>query len=127
VDVMQRPPQIAPYQLRLDWQMWFAAMASPAQYPFTINVVWKLLHNDPGTLSLFADNPFPGSPPRFVRARLYKYSFAAPGNPAGAYWTREDRGDWLPPLSADNASLQAELARRGWLVVAPPAATAEQK
>ena len=115
VDVRQRPPQVAPYQLRLDWQMWFAAMGSPAQYPFTINVVWKLLHNDPGTLSLFADNPFPDQPPRFVRGRLYKYSFAPPGNPSGAYWTREDLGDWLPPLSADNASLRNELARRGWL------------
>jgi hypothetical protein len=122
VDVMKRPPQIAPYQLRLDWQMWFAAMASPAQYPFTINVVWKLLHNDPGTLSLFADNPFPDQPPRFVRARLYKYSFAPPGNTAGAYWTREDRGNWLPPLSVDNASLQAELAKRHWLDPAPAAA-----
>ncbi len=127
VDVMKRPPQIAPYQLRLDWQMWFAAMSSPGQYPFTINVVWKLLHNDLGTLSLFADNPFPGQPPRFVRARLYKYSFAPPGNPAGAYWTREDRGNWLPPLAADNPSLQAELARRHWLDAAPAAAQATPK
>ena len=29
-------PQIAPYQLRLDWQMWFAAMGSPDQYPWTL-------------------------------------------------------------------------------------------
>lgn len=115
VDLNERPRQIAPYQPRLDWQMWFAAMGSPAQYPFTINVVWKLLHNDPATLGLFADNPFPDHPPKFIRARLYKYKFAPPGNPAGAYWTREVVGDWLPPLSADNPSLRQELARRGWL------------
>nr|WP_222841302.1 lipase maturation factor family protein [Hymenobacter sp. BT188] len=44
----QRPPQIAPYQLRLDWQMWFASMSSPAEYPWTVNLIWKLLHNDLG-------------------------------------------------------------------------------
>jgi hypothetical protein len=54
----KRPPQIAPYQLRLDWQMWFAAMSSPDEYPWTLNLVWKLLHNDAGAVSLFAGNPF---------------------------------------------------------------------
>jgi len=29
----KRPPQIAPYQLHLDWQMWFAAMDTPDDYP----------------------------------------------------------------------------------------------
>src|SRR5450432_2003189 len=53
----RRPPQIAPYQLRLDWQMWFAAMSSPNEYPWTIHLVWKLLHGDAGALSLFANNP----------------------------------------------------------------------
>ena len=33
VALNERPPQIAPYQLRLDWQMWFAAMGSPNEYP----------------------------------------------------------------------------------------------
>jgi hypothetical protein len=32
----------------LDWQMWFAAMGTPEEYPWTIHLVWKLLHNDPG-------------------------------------------------------------------------------
>ena len=33
VSLDKRPPQIAPYQLRLDWQMWFAAMSTPDEYP----------------------------------------------------------------------------------------------
>ena len=77
----QPPPQIAPYQPHLDWQMWFAAMSTPDQYPWTYNLVYKLLHNDPGVISLFAGNPFPGKPPRFIRATLYQYAFAKPGNP----------------------------------------------
>ncbi len=26
-------------------------MATPGDYPWTVHFVWKLLHNDPGTLS----------------------------------------------------------------------------
>jgi len=119
VDVMQRPPQIAPYQLRLDWQMWFAAMGNVQQYPFTLNLVWKLLHNDPATLSLFASNPFPDKPPHFIRLRLYKYKFAPPGNAEGHYWNREVVGDWLQPLSADNPALQFELIQEKLLPALP--------
>jgi hypothetical protein len=96
----KQPPQIAPYQLRLDWQMWFAAMSSPEEYPWTLNLVSKLLHNDPGALSLFAGNPFPDKPPRYIRAVLYRYTFAQPGNPEGRWWNRERVGDvWLPARS----------------------------
>jgi hypothetical protein len=48
-DPNRRPPFVAPYQPRIDWQIWFAAMASPAEYPWTLHFVWKLLHNDRGT------------------------------------------------------------------------------
>jgi len=111
----QRPPQVAPYQLRLDWQMWFASMSTPSEYPWTLNLVWKLLHNDPGTVSLFADNPFPRQPPRFIRAIRYRYTFAQPGNPAGRWWNRERVDVWLPPLSADDPRLLEYLKSVGWV------------
>lgn len=110
-----RPPQVAPYQPRLDWQMWFASMSSPDEYPWTLHLVWKLLHNDPGALSLFAGNPFPGRPPRYIRAVLYRYEFAPPGNPQGDWWQRQELGLWLPPLSADDPRLIEFLRRAGWL------------
>ncbi len=109
------PPQIAPYQPHLDWQMWFASMASANDYPWTLNLVWKLLHNDPGAISLFAGNPFPGKPPRFIRAVLYRYKFASPGNPQGLWWNREKLGDWLPPLSTDDPRLLKFLQGNGWI------------
>jgi len=111
----KRPPQIAPYQLRLDWQMWFAAMSTADQYPWTYNLAWKLLHNDPGALSLFAANPFPGTPPRYIRATVYRYSFAPSGNPQGLYWTRQRLGDWLPVLSTHDLQLIKFLQSQGWL------------
>lgn len=110
------PPQIAPYQLRLDWQMWFAAMSSPEQYPWTVYLVWKLLHNDPGTLRLFAENPFPDVPPRYVRAVLYEYKFAQPGNREGNWWERKALGIWLPPFSAEDEQLRGFLQDAGWPV-----------
>jgi hypothetical protein len=115
VELNKMPPQIAPYQLRLDWQMWFAAMSTPDEYPWTVHLVWKLLHNDPGALSLFGDNPFPQNPPRYVRAMLYQYKFAEAGNPDGRWWSRKELGLWLPPLSADDTRLIALLQRAGWL------------
>jgi hypothetical protein len=114
-DPARAPVQIAPYQPHLDWQLWFASMASPREYPWTLNLVWKLLHNDPVTLGLFAGNPFPDHPPRYVRAVYYKYQFAKLGNPEHAYWTRERLGLWLPALSTDNAELKSLLQAEGWL------------
>jgi len=114
-DLNRMPPQIAPYQPRLDWQMWFAAMSTPQDYPWTVNLVWKLLHNDPGALSLFASNPFPGKPPHYIRAVLYRYRFAPPGNPDGRWWNREELGLWLLPFSADNPGLQRFVRESGWL------------
>lgn len=115
VDLNRRPPLVAPYQLRLDWQMWFAAMSTADEYPWTLNFVWKLLHNDAPVLSLLAGNPFPQKPPRYIRAMLYRYEFAPPGNPEGAWWKRTPLGQWLPPLSADDPRLRSILASYGWL------------
>ena len=110
----KRPPQVAPYQLRLDWQMWFAAMASPNEYPWTLNLVSKLLHNDKDAVSLFASNPFTSKPPKYIRAVLYQYMFAKPGNPKGLWWKRERIGVWLPALSVNDPRLIQFLQNQGW-------------
>src|SRR5579871_229601 len=74
-DPSRRPPQIAPYHLRLDWLMWFAAMGDPDEEPWFGALVAKLLEGDRDTLSLLQSNPFPDRPPRYVRARYYTYRF----------------------------------------------------
>lgn len=110
----KRPPQIAPYQLHLDWQMWFAAMASPDEYPWAFNLVWKLLHNDPGVVGLFAGNPFPVRPPRYIRGVLYRYSFAKPGNAKGIWWNRERVSLWLQAMSVNDPALVNYCKEQGW-------------
>jgi hypothetical protein len=119
-DTLRRPCVIAPYQPRLDWQIWFAAMSSPERYPWTLHLIWKLLHNDRGTLSLLANDPFPDAPPRTIRAQYYRYEFAPLGDPGGAWWKRTLVGTWIPPLSADDPRLLRFLAAYGWLPADQP-------
>jgi hypothetical protein len=114
-DATRRPCVMSPYHYRLDWQIWFAAMSSPERYPWTLHLVWKLLHGDPTTLSLLAGNPFPDAPPRWVRAQYYRYRFAPPGDPEGRWWQRTLVGSWLPPLSAEDPRLLEFLRRNGWI------------
>jgi hypothetical protein len=116
----RRPTQIAPYQPRLDWAMWFAAMGDVQGYPWTLHLVWKLLHNDAGSLSLFAGNPFPQAPPRYIRAKLYRYEFVRPAGPHSPVWRRTELGPWLPPLSVFDRQLTAYLGSVGWLDGASP-------
>jgi hypothetical protein len=114
-DPMRRPCIVSPYHHRLDWQIWFAAMSAPEEYPWTVHFVWKLLHNDTGTLGLIANNPFPDKPPRHIRAELFRYEFAPPENPGGGWWKRTPLGLWLPPLSVESPVLRRFLAAQGWL------------
>src|SRR5712691_10574550 len=100
-DVRRRPPQVAPYHLRLDWLMWFAAMSSPAYHEWFVPLLAKLLEADPPTLRLLARDPFAGRRPRFVRALLYLYRFTTPAErgASGAWWSRELVGDYVRALA----------------------------
>jgi hypothetical protein len=98
-DPSRLPPQIAPYHLRLDWLMWFAAMSPPSQHPWFVALLIKLLQGDRATLRLLRTNPFPNAPPTWVRARFYEYHFASPAErrASGRWWTRREIGDYIPP------------------------------
>jgi len=113
-DPQRRPCITGPYQRRLDWQIWFAAMSYPQREPWTVHLIWKLLHNDAGALSLLDGNPFPDEPPHAIRATLYRYEFAAPDNISGAWWKRERVRSWLPPMTRDDERLLEFLKLYGW-------------
>jgi len=103
-DVKFMPPQIAPYHLRLDWLMWFAAFSSPQEHPWFIGLLGRLLENDAPTLRLLRSNPFPAKPPKYVRALLYEYHFTTPEERrrTGAIWKRTLAGLYFPAVSLDN-------------------------
>jgi hypothetical protein len=116
-DPSRMPPQIAPYHLRLDWLMWFAAMGSWREQPWFLHFVQKLLEGDAPTLKLLHSNPFPDRPPHYVRAQLYEYRFTTPDEhrATGRWWDRRLSGSWFPPVSLDDPRFRSVLIEQGWL------------
>jgi hypothetical protein len=104
-DPRRMPPQVAPYHLRLDWLMWFAAMSPAWAHPWIISLAEKLLLNDRAVLKLLRHNPFPSNPPAYVRAQLYRYRFSTwrERRETGAWWVRTPAGEYLPPLRLSSA------------------------
>jgi hypothetical protein len=100
-DPLRGPKWIAPFQPRLDWQMWFAALSRFEEEAWFQRFGRRLLARSPPVLKLLARDPFEGQSPRFLRATLYRYRFsdAATGRRTGAWWTREELGLFAPVLS----------------------------
>jgi lipase maturation factor 1 len=99
-NLYRAPRWIQPFQPRLDWQMWFAALGTYESNPWFPELMLRLLEGSPGVLGLLENNPFPGHPPRLVRAELFEYSFTDRETHArtGAWWKREPLGIYLPPV-----------------------------
>ena len=95
------PPLVAPYQPRLDWQMWFAALGRFETTPWFQSLLGCLLRGDKDVLALFDHNPFPQAPPRFVRALSDTYLFTDPADRArtGNWWKAEPAAIYCPEVS----------------------------
>lgn len=74
-DLKQAPKWVEPYQPRLDWQMWFAALSNYQSNPWFSNFMLRILQGSPEVLRLVAKNPFPNAAPKYIRAEVYEYSF----------------------------------------------------
>jgi lipase maturation factor len=100
-DVRRRPPQYAPYHLRLDWLMWFAAFSSPRYHEWFMPLLAKLLEGDRAVLRLLGRDPFGGERPRVLRAQLWLYRFTTPAERrrTGAWWHRTYVRPYVPPVS----------------------------
>lgn len=102
-DPARRPPQVAPYHLRLDWLMWFLALPGRFDDRWFLPFLVKLLENDRATLALLRVDPFPERGPRFVRARLYRYRFSTPEErrQAKVWWVRTPVQVLVPPVTLE--------------------------
>ena len=100
-DPSRRPPQVAPYHLRLDWLMWFAALSTSAAHPWLLELVRRLLRGDDPVLRLLRSDPFPDAPPAAVRIIRYRYRFTtrADRRATGRWWDREPLDVDLPPVT----------------------------
>jgi hypothetical protein len=93
-------PLVAPYQPRLDWQMWFAALGPYRSNPWAASLLYRLLLNEHSVAVLMDPLPF-SKPPKYLRAELYNYTFSTPSERRanGVVWNREHLGLWLGPVS----------------------------
>jgi hypothetical protein len=100
-DPMRRPPQVAPYHLRLDWLMWFAALSPRYSEPWMAPLLRRLLTGDKDVLRLLGRNPFPVAPPTYLRVIRYRYRFTSwrQRRETGAWWDRTPAGEFLPPVA----------------------------
>jgi predicted DCC family thiol-disulfide oxidoreductase YuxK len=107
-NLQQAPRWVAPYQPRLDWQMWFAALSGYRGSPWFTNFMVRLLQGSPAVTGLLATNPFPVAPPRYVRAELFDYSFTdfATRRATGRWWARQPRGLYFPRISLEDVKLR---------------------
>jgi len=106
-DPRRLPRQFAPFHLRLDWLMWFAALSPAYAGPWFGPFMERLLENDRDTLRLLRHNPFPDAPPRLVRARLYRYRFTTwrELRATGRWWHRTYVREFMPPVSLGPARI----------------------
>jgi hypothetical protein len=112
-DIDKPPGLYAPYQPRLDWNLWFASLGQWRQNMFVLQTQERLLRGSPDVLKLFAANPFPASPPQRVRTVIWQYWFTdlKTKRDTGAWWRRTLLGPYSPTL---------ERAPNGQVMVSEP-------
>lgn len=108
-DPKAAPGIYAPYQPRFEWNLWFASLADWQRDPWVLRAAEKLLEGSPDVLRLFRSDPFHGKPPRFVRTVLWEYWFTTPAEKrrTGAWWVREEKGEYAPELEMRDGEVQA--------------------
>jgi hypothetical protein len=103
-DPTRLPPQVAPYHLRLDWLLWFIPLSPRYGGAWFVRFIARLLEADQPTLGLIRRNPFPDAPPRFIRARFFRYRYTSwrERRELGAWWVRRFESDYLPPVGLED-------------------------
>ncbi|GMH72785.1 hypothetical protein TrLO_g7003 [Triparma laevis f. longispina] len=126
---LDNPPAFAaPYQPRLDWQMWFAALGSYQHNPWLVSLIDKLLHNVEDVVNLLDETTESMEGVTEIRAVMYDYDFTRVQNewnkgiPTSAlmseeiahdWWARRNRREYIPALARDNESAKAFLEQSG--------------
>ncbi len=100
-ELNRRPRRIAPYQPRIDWQMWFLPFTYYEQADWFQSFLEKLLAGSPHVLKLIRHNPFPNKPPRHIRSLtyIYEYNDIKTKNATGNWWKRTLVGNYSPIIS----------------------------
>jgi lipase maturation factor 1 len=103
-DLKGRPKFVEPHQPRLDWQMWFQALAPYHPHSWFQNFLFRLLQGSPDVLALMKRNPFHDEPPRYIRATITDYHFTdlATQKATGEWWEKGAERPYSPMLSLES-------------------------
>lgn len=103
-DLGQAPRWIQPYQPRLDWQMWFAALGSYKQNQWYLSLLEGLLYGKKPIQNLFEKVPFQGTPPIYIRSTVYDYTFTTPQEhySTAQWWKKKALGLYAPTVKISN-------------------------
>jgi hypothetical protein len=84
--------------------MWFASLRGCSASPWFHVLLYRVLTGEPSVLALLAENPFPDHPPRYLRTRLERYTFAPPGD--AAWWRSRPVGPFCPTVMVEDGELR---------------------
>lgn len=100
-DALDRAPRFTgPHMPRVDWQLWFAALGSCQHETWLHELLLRLLEGSPPVRSLFANDPFPAAPPRYLRTTLWQYRFGRE-----RWWERSDPRTYCPIVTLRDGQL----------------------
>ncbi|KAE8616940.1 hypothetical protein XENTR_v10008930 [Xenopus tropicalis] len=126
-NISTTPSVIIPHQPRLDWQMWFAALAHNSHSPWFASFVYRLLQGNKDVIHLVQNDeslyPFHAYPPTYIRAQLYKYWFTEvdqSGQMPKSWWRRRHVEEFFPAVFLGDPFLDNLLTQHG-LKDKPPA------
>ncbi len=96
----RRPPQVAPYHLRIDWLLWFVPLSSAYRGTWFRALLEHLASGDPLVRRLVRVDPFDGEAPAWVRARRFRYRYTtrAERRETGDWWVRSSAGEFAGPV-----------------------------
>ena len=115
---------VAPYQPRMDWQMWFAALGSYQNNPWFISLLDSLMEGREGVVDLTGESLYSLGGMKAVKATLWDYDFTRvdnawnrkiPGVEIGGdnWWSRKNPREYVPVLEKGNGSVKAFLEGSG--------------
>ena len=83
------------------WNRLFAAISPTYGRQWFAGLLERLLRGDAATLKLLRHNPFPESPPIYVRAQMFRYRYSTPSELRHdrVWWHRAPEGEYFPPVT----------------------------
>lgn len=95
------PDSLGFFLPRVAWQMWFASLGRyESNQSWLDPILLGIFEKNEAILGLFSHNPFPNSPPYYLKIDRYNYRYTNIEEKmrTGYYWTREKLDVYLPVI-----------------------------